>query len=440
MRVQNYKKNYYLCEFFKIEMRISFFIYFFCILFLFSCKDNDNETFRQEEVETWPKVNTDSIFINLDKKSIEAKAVQIDNVFSNLKKKTAFNGVVLYAEKGRVVFEKSYGFRNLKTRKDKLEMDDVFQLSSVSKMFTAEAIMILHNRGIIDYNADIQTYIPEFPYEGITTRMLLTHRSGLSRYESLADNYWPDRNKPFSNEDMIKYYVKYKPNTYAAPNRTFHYCNVNYALLASIVERTTGTSFVDFMKNEIFNVVGMNNSFIYDMNYDEKVPTYLPDSCVQGYYIGRRRPRQAQNEYLNGVKGDKIMFSNVEDMYRFWVAIDYGLLIPDSIQAEAFTPGSPTRKKRQDNYGFGWRISYKYPNCVYHFGWWKGYRSFFLRNNKEDRVLIVLTNTDKGPNSDTFWKLIEDKSSPLAPASINIHYLEHKENLHFPYSSYINRE
>lgn len=167
--------------------------------------------FTQSVVETWPKINVDSIFVNLDQPTIDRKSEQVDKVFKNLKKKTTFNGVVLFAEKGRIVLEKSYGVRNLRTRKGELNADDVFQLSSVSKMFTAEAIMILHNRGLVDYDTIIQTYIPEFPYEGITVRMLLTHRSGLPRYELLADEVWPDWKIPFSNDDMIESYVKYKP-------------------------------------------------------------------------------------------------------------------------------------------------------------------------------------------------------------------------------------
>ncbi|MBR5663519.1 MAG: serine hydrolase, partial [Bacteroidales bacterium] len=110
----------------------------------------------------------------------------------NLKKKTNFNGTVLFAEKGRIILEKSYGVKDLRSRKGEIDVKDVFQLSSVSKMFTAEAIMILKTRGLVDYDEDIRNYIPEFPYEGITVRMLLTHRSGLSRYETLADNNWPD--------------------------------------------------------------------------------------------------------------------------------------------------------------------------------------------------------------------------------------------------------
>lgn len=409
------------------------------LMILVSCTSkNDRKQYTVTEVESWPDVNVELIFKDLDKPTLEKKAAQIDKTFQNLKKKTTFNGTVLYAEKGRVVLAKSYGVSDLRERKGDLNVDDVFQLSSVSKMFTAEAIMILKSRQLIDYDVDIKTYIPEFPYDGITTRMLLTHRSGLSRYETLADNNWPDKKKPFTNDDMIDYYVKYKPNSYFKPDNGFHYCNVNYALLASIVERVSGKSFVDFMREDVFDPIGMRDSYIYDMPTDTMVSLYLPH-CVQGYYVGRRRPRQAQNEYLNGVKGDKIMFSNVEDMYRFKIAIDYGLLVPDSIQDEAFKPGSPKYSKRKDNYGFGWRISRKYPNCYYHYGWWKGYRSFFMFDKTNDRTIIVLTNTDKGPNSDVFWKLLKDNSLSLAPASINIPVMELEHNLEYPCSSYRNR-
>lgn len=413
------------------------FLVFFLALFLVSCSSK-KEHYTAEEVESWPVVKADSIFKDLDKPIYDKKTAQLDKSFQNLKKRTTFNGTVLFAEKGRILLEKSYGVSNLRTRKGEIKVDDVFQLSSVSKMFTAEAIMILKSRQLLDYDADIKTYIPEFPYKGITTRMLMTHRSGLSRYETLADNNWPDKRKPFTNDDMIDYYVKYKPDPYFRPNNGFHYCNVNYALLASIVERVSGKRFVDFMREDVFDVIGMNDSYIYDMPTDTMVSLYLPN-CVQGYYVGRRRPRQAQNEYLNGVKGDKIMFSNVEDMYRFKVAIDYGLLVPDSIQEEAFKPGSPKYSKRKDNYGFGWRISRKHPDCYYHYGWWKGYRSFFMFDKKNDRTLIVLTNTDKGPNSDVFWKMLKDNTISLAPASINIPVMELEKNLNYPFSSYRDR-
>ena len=226
-------------------------LYIFLVLFLFSCSSKKEE-YTVEEVASWPDVNVDSIFRDLDKAIINKKAAQLDRTFQNLRKRTTLNGTVLFAEKGRVVFVKSYGVKNLRTRKGVINNDDVYQLSSVSKMFTAEAVMILRSRGLIDYDADIKRYIPEFPYDGITTRMLLTHRSGLSRYETLADNHWPNKRIPFTNDDMIDYYVKYQPTPYFKPDNGFHYCNVNYALLASIVERVSGKSFVNFMRDDVF--------------------------------------------------------------------------------------------------------------------------------------------------------------------------------------------
>ena len=417
-----------------------YYLFLICttILGFVSCSNKDNEIIEAEVIKALPVINVDSIFINLDNDIIKGKAASVDKVISNLRKKVGFNGTVLYAEQGRIVYNKAWGYRNLRKRCDDLQANDIFQLSSVSKMFTAEAIMILKNEGKIDYDTDIRDYIPEFPYEGITTRLLLTHRSGLPRYESLADAQWPDRKKPFLNEDMIEYYAIHKPDPYFKPDDGFNYSNVNYALLASIIERTSGMSFADYMKVKVFEPIGMDNSYIYEMDPDNNVSLYIED-IVQGYYMDRRRPMQAPNEYLNGVKGDKMMISNTEDMFKFMTAVDYGLLLPDSIQDEAFKPGSPKSRKRKDNYGFGWRISSKHPGCYYHYGWWKAYRSFFIRDDVNDKTIIVLTNTNKGPNSDHFWKIINDKTNAIPPASVNISYWEAKNGCRFPYSSYRQR-
>lgn len=422
-----------------MKVKIIYIVFLFITFFgVVSCNNKEESKTELKKYVKIPDVNIDDIVKDVDEYKIRKKYNDIDKIFKNLQKRTGFNGTVLFAEKGRVIYEKAFGFRDLRLRRDSLKINDSFQLSSLSKMFTAEAIMILKHQKLIDYDMDLRTYIPEFPYEGITIRMLLNHRSGLSRYESLADKYWPDRKKPFFNEDMIEYYVKYKPTSYSKPDKMFHYCNVNYALLASVVERVTGMPFEDYMLNKIFVPLGMKESYIYAMREDTLVPTYI-EKGVQGYYIGRGRPRQAQNEYLNGVKGDKIMFSDADDMYRFWIASQYGLLVPDSIQEEAYIPGSPNYSKRKDNYGFGWRISAKYKGCIYHYGWWKGYRSFFLRDNIHDRTLIVLTNTDKGVSSDQLWKILKDNSMELSPASVNITYIEWSEELSFPMAEYKKR-
>ena len=379
------------------------------VLMLPSCKEKHHGPI--------PEINVDSLFIDLGKADVAKRTAMAEKTFQGMRKEQGLNGVVLYAEGGQVLYRKAFGWRNLIKANDSIRIDDQFQLASVSKMFTAEAIMLLYAQGKLNYDDDLTKYIPEFPYKGITIRHLLNHRSGLSRYETLADEHWPDRGVPATNEDIIKLFAQYKPDPYNQPNVTFHYTNVNYALLASVVERVSGQHFEDFMRDQVFAPLGMDRSYIYSLRGTGRLHTYV-DTEVQGHDLLRRGARRAQDDYLNGVVGDKVMFSTVDDLYRFSVAIDCGLFLPDSIQQEAFKPGSP-EWKRGENYGFGWRLNQKHPGVVFHFGWWKGYRSFFIRDVEKGRVLIVLTNTDNGAFGDLLWDFINDTRVQLPQACPN---------------------
>ena len=360
-------------------------------------------------------VNTDSLFIDLNKEMVAEKAKMADKVFAGLAD-NGLNGVVLYAEQNQVIYEKAFGWRDLsKRQKDSLRLDDAFQLSSDSKMFTAEAIMLLQAEGKLNYDDDVRKYIPELPYSGITLRMLLNHRSGLPRYDAMADAHWPDRRKPFSNEAMIQMLAEKKPEPYGIPDASFFYNNINYALLATVVERVSGQHFEDFMRERIFEPLGMTNTYIYSMRDESEVSLYMPTE-VHGHDMFRSGPVKAQNDYLNGVMGDKIMFSTVKDLYKFNQALDENLLLPDSLQAEAFAPGSP-EWKNNENYGFGWRMSKDHPHAYFHFGWWKGYRSLVVREVNHRRFLAILTNTTQLIPSDVVWDFVDDTTLVLPEAT-----------------------
>ena len=361
-----------------------------------------------------PVVNVDSLFIDLNKEIVAKRAKMADKVFTNMSR-AGLNGVVLYAEQGEVIYEKAFGWRDLNKRhKDSLRIDDAFQLSSDSKMFTAEAVMLLNAQGKLNYNDDVRKYIPELPYEGVTIRMLLTHRSGLPRYDSMADEHWPDRKKPFSNEALIKMLAEKNPQPYGAPDAAYFYNNINYALLASVVERASGEHFEDFMRENIFEPLGMTHSYIYSMRDDASVSLYMPVDA-HGHDIYKKGPVKAQNDYLNGVMGDKIMFSTVEDLWKFNQALDAHVLLPDSLQAEAFQPSSP-EWKNDENYGFGWRMSKEHPDMYFHYGWWKGYRSAIIRDTHKNRFLAVLGNTTYNIPPDLIWDFICDTTVQLPEA------------------------
>lgn len=358
-----------------------------------------------------PIVNVDSLFIDMNKAMVAQRTQQADKVFTGLSR-NGLNGVVLYAEQGELVYEEAFGWRDLNKRhKDSIRIDDAFQLSSDSKMFTAEAVMLLKADGKLDYDDDIRKYIPEIPYAGVTIRHLLTHCSGLPRYDSMADEFWPDRKKPFSNEALIAMLAEKTPDPYGTPGGGYFYNNINYALLASVVERASGQHFEDFMRERIFEPCGMTHSYIYSMRDDTTVSLYMPVE-VHGHDVYRSGPVKAQNDYLNGVMGDKIMFSTVEDLYRYNQALDQALLLPDSLQREAFMPGSP-KWKNDENYGFGWRMSKEHPNAYFHFGWWKGYRSLIVRDVAHRRFLAILTNTTVQLPSDVIWDFVSDTTVML---------------------------
>ncbi len=358
-----------------------------------------------------PVVNVDSLFIDMNKAMVAQRTQQADKVFTGLSR-NGLNGVVLYAEQGELVYEEAFGWRDLNKRhKDSIRIDDAFQLSSDSKMFTAEAVMLLKADGKLDYDDDIRKYIPEIPYEGVTIRHLLTHCSGLPRYDSMADEFWPDRKKPFSNEALIAMLAEKTPDPYGTPGGGYFYNNINYALLASVVERASGQHFEDFMRERIFEPCGMTHSYIYSMRDDTAVSLYMPVE-VHGHDVYRSGPVKAQNDYLNGVMGDKIMFSTVEDLYKYNQALDQALLLPDSLQREAFMPGSP-KWKNDENYGFGWRMSKEHPNAYFHFGWWKGYRSLIVRDVAHRRFLAILTNTTVQLPSDVIWDFVSDTTVML---------------------------
>ncbi len=362
-----------------------------------------------------PKINRE-IFHDADSAIFSKKALELDSKFKRLVKSTGFNGTVLYAEKDRVIFQKAYGYRNVRRKKEKLLISDEFQLASISKMFSAMAIMILKNDRKVDYDQNIVLYLPEFPYEDVTIRQLMTHRAGLPRYMSIAHSSWKNKKIPLNNDDMIDLFVEYKPDKYFAPNTGFHYCNTNYALLANIVESVSGMYFEDFIEERIFVPLNMNNSFVYNMRDDTVVSLYV-EKGVPGYYQRGWRWREMTNEYLNGVMGDKNIYTSVVDLFKYDRALDNFTLVPKKIVAESFEPGSPSYWKRKNNYGFGWRIREDMDSTVFHFGWWKGFRTFYIRDMKHQKTLIVLTNKDKGPGSSHLWNIIKADTLPIGRRS-----------------------
>jgi len=367
-------------------MKYNFIILVISILFLKSCENSNDVNYKT----TKNVDHSTTIRKSIELLKTDARQNKIDDYFSRKYKRKQFNGNILFAENGKIISHKSYGYANLKT-KEKLTENHSFQLASVSKPFTSVAILQLIENGQINLNDTLQKFFPNFPYEGITIHQLLCHRSGLSQYTHFCDapdSIWPDKSKTINNQDVIDIISKINPLINYPPDRRYYYCNTNYLLLASVVKKISGIEFKQYLKENIFSPIDMNNSIVYDRtNFNDLI---MP---TQGYE--NRTPWE--DVYLNGVVGDKGVYSTTMDLLKFDRALEKNLLINDSLKKLAFSKKNKDYN-RNKNYGYGFRLKdhNKYGKIVYHTGWWKGYRSYYIKVLKKDQTIIILNNVKRG--------------------------------------------
>lgn len=308
---------------------------------------------------------------------------KLDSFFTDLNQKGSFNGCVLVSKAGKIIYQKALGILDKETRSP-LTDSSMFQLASVSKVITATAVLMLHERQLIDINKMFKEYFPDFPYSNVRVKDLLNHRSGLPNYIYTLNSEIYQPNYQMSNADMYTHFIAKNTKPYQKPNHRFNYCNTNYALLALLVEKTSGKSFSKFLRDELFTPLGMRNTAtITEIDLSGKNTTRPYDN----------RWRPVDFDASDYVLGDKSLYSTPYDLYLFSEALYQNKIISPETQELAYTAYSKERK--QNNYGYGWRMTnFNDPEKkeVYHNGWWHGYRTAFHRRLKDSLTVIVLSN------------------------------------------------
>ncbi|OQX99945.1 MAG: hypothetical protein B6I24_01165 [Bacteroidetes bacterium 4572_128] len=322
---------------------------------------------------------------------------KIDKYFKKLKR-CRFNGNVLVAHKGKIIYENYYGYSDLK-KKDTLNLNSVFQLASVSKQFTAMAIMILKERELLNYSDTVQKFFPRFPYKNITVRQLLTHRSGLGNYLYFCSKY-EDKISDIDNKKLIELMIDKKPAIYYRPNLKYDYNNTGYAILASIVEKVSGIYFKDFIKKNIFDILNMEHSYLYEEDKMEEIA-----EITKGHHpsYGYAKPL-----IYDRILGDKGVFSTIEDMFKWDRALYSNILVKKETIEEAFKPAK-TKYRRERKYGFGFRIK-EYNDSLkiaYHGGWWRGYTSLFMHIPETESSIVILANRVNRSFFSNYHELLE---------------------------------
>jgi CubicO group peptidase (beta-lactamase class C family) len=332
-------------------------------------------------------------------KQADSLVASIDSVMTSVADTAHFNGNVLVARNGEVVYQKSFGLSNFYT-KAALNDSSMFELASVSKAFTAMAIMMLKERGKLSYDDDVRKYLPELPYEGMTIRHFLQHTSGIAPYEEVMFNTGWDVKKIAFNNDIISTFGKNKPAVVFKPGEKWEYSNTAYVMLATIVERVSGKSFGEFLSENIFIPLEMERTRVYNTRrsgevienyaygfiYSDSLKSYvLPDSLKDYFYVYT----------LDGIQGDGIVNSTTGDLFKWNQALYTDRLVSKATLEEAFTPGKLVSDSVH-GYGFGWFIENDPLNgkITRHTGSWAGYRNLIIRFVDSGDCIIVLTNTE----------------------------------------------
>lgn len=322
----------------------------------------------------------------------------LDELFTTMADRDQFNGTVLVAEKGTVVFSGAYGKADLKSG-SMLTTQSVFELGYLTKQFTAMAIMMLKEEGKLAFNQNISLFFPEIPYADVTIKNLLTHTSGIPCYYRDIHK-WPDAlsesKKLITNTDILDFIYESKPTINFTAGDRWAVSNTNYCLLALIVEKASGKKFAEFIKEKIFTPLEMNNSYCHTKVDAADIPglaTGYEFSSEKGEYVDAAEIYKGKGfKSNNAIYGTHGIKSTVEDLYKWDRALTENKLVKAETMEMAFTEVTLS-SGRKAGYGFGWEI-HEIGNDieVSHDGAINGYLSYISKDLKQDRTIIYLRN------------------------------------------------
>ena len=315
-----------------------------------------------------------------DDEKILAKASE--QFYNQYLLRTRFNGAILVAKSGKIVFERYNGLTEI-NKGEAIDSSIAFHLASVSKTFTAMGILKLAQDNKLNIDDPVTKYIENFPYSEITIRNLLSHRSGLPNYVHFIESMGWNTREQLTNQSLLDFIVKNaRKISRGSSNTNFDYSNTNYALLALIIEKVANLNYSTFLDNTFFKPIGMDHTFVYNPSMQK---TVLPSFKFNN--------QKEEFNFLDAVYGDKNIYSTVRDMMKWDLAISDGSLFTKTTLDQAFQ-GYSYERKGVKNYGLGWRL-YEMPSgkkIIYHNGWWHGNNTVFSRLPDDSTTIIVLGN------------------------------------------------
>lgn len=321
------------------------------------------------------------------------QTAQVDAIFAPFNQTDGPGASVGIIRAGRMVFAKGYGLADLTSRTPNTPETN-FRLASVSKQFTALAVLILRERGKLTLEETLPAFFAEFPAFGqaITVRQLLTHSSGLLDYEDLIP---PGTALPVLDQDVLRLIIQdgrtNRVPTYFPPGTQYRYSNTAYSLLALIVQARSGQTFAQFLRNNIFQPLGMSNTLAYEAGSSRVLHRAFGHGRRDG---GWERTDQSLS---SSVLGDGGIYSSLQDLFKWDQALYTTRLVSAATRKEAFTPQIATDKPGK-SYGYGWYLTeYHGSKQIWHSGETIGFRTRLVRIPEQQLTVIILSNRSDQP-------------------------------------------
>jgi len=313
---------------------------------------------------------------------------QADAIMSGIYKPDQPGAALLVMKDGKIMMRKAYGMANLELEVE-LEPDMIFRIGSMTKQFTAVAILVLVEQGRIALSDPIAKFLPDYPAQGrtVTVEQLLTHTSGIPSYTSLSE-WQPLMRKDMTLTELIDVF-KDKPREFV-PGEHWKYTNSGYVLLGAIIEKASGLTYEAFLKENIFDPLGLKHTFYGSASriIHGRVPGYeagADGTFLNAEYISMTQPYAAGS-----------LLSNVDDLAAWNQALLSGRLIKRETLEKAWTV-CKLKDGTSTGYGYGWSIGESFGSRVItHDGDINGFASSGILFPEEKLFVALLTNSEAG--------------------------------------------
>ena len=318
---------------------------------------------------------------------------------------------ILLKKGNDVLLERSFGYSD-HLNGIRLSADNSFQVASISKQFTAYAIMLLKQDRKLAYDSLVGKYLSGFPYNNITIRHLLTHSSGLP-------NFWNDirphldQTRSNGNQDVLRFLKEHSLPLQFEPGSDYQYCDIGYDFLANIIEVVSGERYDAFLSKRIFGPLKMKSSHaclvtdIQRINNPDLAVGHSTAGTTGNIQYAHLDPKNNFVFYLGDFYGDGSILTSARDLAKWDDALRKCTLLPCTIQHEAFIPFSEngqrflTKTEKRIDYGFGWQIKKheRYGKIVFHGGGHPGNQHIIYRMLDKNITLIYLSNFENEVNA-----------------------------------------